>query len=573
MQGLHTLTRGASLAAGLALAVAAHAAPPPKTDAALGRTMAAAPAHGWASAIVRTDGPLTPAHLSQLAELGAGITRRLPLISSVELRVPARNLARLAALPFVVHLSYDGRVKKCDAFTVGSSGAGAAFQQYGLTGQGVTVAVVDSGISPHLDLGILTGSRVLAGVNFVPGTTDPGDYCGHGTHVAGIIAGNGAASAGPLCSQTFTGVARRANLVNVRVLDGKGQGTVGQVVAGLQWVVQNRAQYNIRVVNLSLGHPVGESDKTDPLCQAVEAAWKAGIVVVCAAGNEGRLSAANTAGAGNEGWGTAYGSINSPGNDPYVITVGATKQAVLANGAADSNRADDKIATYSSRGPSRLDLVLKPDIVAPGNRVISLTHPNQYLYSAYGSTNLVPWYVYQNVSLTNNSWSYLRLSGTSMATPVVAGAAALLLEKNPSLSPDTVKARLMLAADKWTDSQGSADPCTYGAGYLNIPAALACTVVAGQPALSPTLAEDASGNVTIVRDGTLWGKSSIWGTGSVTDLRAIWGSLSFAAGSVNTLSGSRALWGKSVWSDRACWGSTSSTASSVDLSSIALNGE
>ena len=149
------------------------------------------------------------------------------------------------------------------------------------------------------------------------------------------------------------------------MLDGNGQGSVSTVVAGIQWVVSNKAKYNIRVLNLSLGHPVGESYTTDPSCQAVEAAWKAGIVVVCAAGNEGRASATNTAGAANEGWGTAYGSITSPGNDPYVITVGATK-------SMDGNRADDKIATYSSRGPSRLDLVLKPDLVAPGNHVISL---------------------------------------------------------------------------------------------------------------------------------------------------------------------------------------------------------
>jgi serine protease AprX len=159
--------------------------------------------------------------------------------------------------------------------------------------------------------------------------------------------------------------------VNVRVLDANGGGTVSTVLSGIQWVIQNRSKDNIKVLNLSLGHPVGESYTTDPICQAVEAAWRAGIVVVCAAGNSGRMDAVEDQ-PDNEGWGTAYGSIQCPGNDPYVITVGATK-------SMDGKRADDKIATYSSRGPSRLDLICKPDLVAPGNKVVSLDVNNSTL--------------------------------------------------------------------------------------------------------------------------------------------------------------------------------------------------
>ena len=327
-------------------------------------------------------------------------------------------------------------VKKCDEFTVAASGAGAAYQQYGLTGAGVTVAVVDSGVRSNADLKTpaTVKSRLIASQNFVPSDTSTDDLCGHGTHIAGIIAGNGAASTGSQYTHTYYGIARQANLVSARVLDANGSGSVSTVLAGLQWVVQNRSQYNIRVLNLSLGHPVGESYTTDPLCQAVEAAYRAGIVVVCAAGNNGRASAQNVTGAPNEGWGTAYGSIQSPGNDPYVITVGATK-------SMDGSRAHDKIATYSSRGPSRLDLVLKPDIIAPGNKVISTYSYGSTLFNYnVANNNSLPIQTYSKTSWNGYSTDYFRLSGTSMASPVVAGAAALLLQASPSLSPDTVKA-------------------------------------------------------------------------------------------------------------------------------------
>ena len=155
------------------------------------------------------------------------------------------------------------------------------------------------------------------------------------------------------------------------------------MLAGIQWVIQNQATDNIRVLNLSLGHPVCDTYTNDPLCQAVEAAWQAGIVVVCAAGNEGRLNTANTVGTDNEGWGTSYGSVQSPANDPYVITVGAMKQA-------DSKRADDKVATYSSRGPTLGDATLKPDLVAPGNKVISLDVKGSTLDTAFNGSNRIP---------------------------------------------------------------------------------------------------------------------------------------------------------------------------------------
>jgi len=636
-----------------ALAAPAGQASSPKADTPVSRMLVGKAQTGTVSVIFKTTAPLTSAQESQMTALGAVIVRRLPIIQSVTVRLPERNLARLAALPFAAHLSLDGKVEKSDEFTVGSSEANLAFAAssnssqdgddnngntaYQLTGKGVTIAVVDSGIAPVADLKgasplpllNMGGNRLLPGTDFVgkpapppppaPGTPappplNPADPCGHGTHVAGIIAGNGTKSSTSNSFRHFFGIAPQANLVSVRVLDQNGCSTVSTVLAGLQWVMLHKNDNQaapIRVVNLSLGHPVGESYTTDPICQAVEALYKSGVVVVCAAGNEGRVNGTlNTPGLDNEGWGTNYGSIQSPGNDPYVITVGATKNM-------DGNRADDKIATYSSRGPSRLDLVMKPDIIAAGNKVISLDAGSSALNNYAGGSNDIPQSLYQYVDKTTAvSKDYFQLSGTSMASPVVAGAAALLLQANPNLSPDTIKARLMLSADKWFAPDGTADPLTYGAGYLNIPAALASTVVAQGPAASPALIANSDGSVSVDLSRAQWStagidpsraqwSTSLWGTG-VVDLRALWGSraqwsttsidlsraqwstnvtfiasraqwsttaglaASRAQWSTSTIGASQALWGSSVWGDRAQW-STSTTA--VDLNSAAITGE
>ncbi len=553
-----------------------------KSDRFLIEQAAKHPQHGWTHVIVRFAGTPTSAQKAQLKALKAGIYRNLEFIHSAALAVPARNLPALAALPFVQRISADLDVKKSDEFIVESSGAAMAANQYGVTGKSVTVAVLDSGVRTCQDM---PGSTVIGAVTFVPPppgqTAATNDSCGHGTHVAGIIAGSGFGSSDSYTFRHFKGVAPGVKIVNVRVLDDKGQGTVSQVISGIQWCVQQKTAasqpYNIRAINLSLGHPVGESYTTDPLCQAVEAAWKAGIVVVCAAGNEGRITPGTTVGASNEGYGTNYGSIQSPGNDPYVITVGAMKSTDMvfaANGSWTHNRNNDHVSTYSSRGPSRLDLVLKPDILAPGNKVISLHANNTLLTNQYAATNTMPPKAY-TTNLTAPTNKYYVLSGSSMAAPVVTGAVALMLDKDRSLTPDIIKARLMLSADKWADPAGNADPCTYGAGYLNIPAAMASTAKPNQAATSPSLSEDANGNVYLNMDRAVWGtdvngQRAVWGVTSVNDLRAVWGTRAIWGSSLNVLDASRALWGQSVWSDRAVWGTSTST---VDLSSTAINGE
>ena len=191
----------------------------------------------------------------------------------------------------------------------------------------------------------------------MPGDSRTGDYYGHGTHVAGILAGDGGKSTGLFYSRTFLGVAPETRLVNLRVLDSEGKSSDSAVIAAISRAIELKNRFDIRVINLSLGRPIFESYEKDPLCQAVEKAWKAGIVVVVAAGNEGRNNAYGTSG---------YGMIMSPANDPYVITVGAMRDMSTVN------RSDDQIATYSSKGPAIIDHVVKPDLVAPGNQVISL---------------------------------------------------------------------------------------------------------------------------------------------------------------------------------------------------------
>ena len=225
--------------------------------------------------------------------------------------------------------------------------------------------------------------------SFVSGTWSATDQYGHGTHIAGLIAGDGASSKGSKYSRTFEGIAPGANLINLRVLDQNGAGTDSAVIAAIAQAITLKGLFNIRVINLSLGRPVYESYKLDPVCQAVEAAWKNGIVVVVAAGNDGRYQPTN-----------GYATINSPGNDPYVLTVGAMKPM------GTPTRNDDLIASYSSKGPTAIDHIVKPDLVAPGNLLVSLEAPGSTLYNEYPG-NRVPYSYYVNGGSSASSSSLL----------------------------------------------------------------------------------------------------------------------------------------------------------------------
>jgi serine protease AprX len=289
--------------------------------------------------------------------------------------------------------------------TLGTSG----LWQVGDNGQGVGVAVIDTGVDGNLpDFNDGSGhSRVIATAVTNNAAKTVLDTYGHGTDVAGIIAGNGGnrAPSDRLHGQ-YVGVAPGANLIAIKAADDRGSATVLNVIYGLQFAIDHQREYNIRVVNLSLDAATPQSYKTDPLDAAVEAAWMHGIVVVAAAGNQGDDQAA-----------VQY----APANDPYVITVGATDE----NGTP--NPLDDTIAGWSSRGVTQ-DGFHKPDVYAPGAHIVSVLAPGSY-FANECPTCLI-------------GGEYIRTSGTSMATPMISGLVADLLQVHPGLTPDQVKGAL-----------------------------------------------------------------------------------------------------------------------------------
>jgi serine protease AprX len=258
------------------------------------------------------------AQTSRLQGLGGRVGRNLSLVKGVALTIPVSALPALEAEGDVVSIGLDHPLQVTDDLTNGATSVATAWND-GYTGAGVGVAVIDSGINdshPDLKNSAQTASRVVYHGDFTgtANTNSAGakyDLYGHGTHVAGIIGGNGYLSGGQ-----YEGVAPGVNLIDLRALDLNGAGTDSTVIAAIQEAITLKSTYNIRVINLSLGRGISVGYSSDPLCQAVESAWKAGIVVVVAAGNYGRLSVN-----GSDGFGT----ITAPGNDPYVLTVGATK--------------------------------------------------------------------------------------------------------------------------------------------------------------------------------------------------------------------------------------------------------
>jgi serine protease AprX len=570
--------------------------------------------------------------------LGGAVISEFPRIRAGVYQLPSSALTALGEDQDLKFISADRKIrKKSDVKAPVNSAIKAApaaavinapYAWYaGYLGRGIGVAVVDSGINQDDDLGIYLNAPVYTEdfTGLMPARSGKNssklggygpDWYGHGQHIAGIIGSNGKSSLCSNCTQSFLGIAPAASLINLKVLNANGVGSDSSVMAAIDRAIALKNSYNIRVMNLSLGRPVYESYTQDPLCQAVEAAWQAGIVVVVSAGNNGRDSSL-----GNDG----YGTINAPGNDPYVITVGAMKDMGTADGA------DDFIASYSSKGPTAIDHIVKPDVVAPGNLIVSLLAQNGTLaldnpenitaIAAYqsnaprvGSIPVQP--DYDATAETQPpavkvgagySKRYYTMSGTSMAAAVVSGAVADLLQATPGLTPDQVKMLLMQTASKtFPTSSTVVDPVTaqsytsyydiftVGAGYVDLMAALrsADQVPTGVTAISPTAVYDStSGEVELSFDSTsvfsdkaMWGAGStsankaMWGAGSTSANKAMWGASSMWSNSV--LNGNKAMWGASsvwgasvdsaekamwgasaIWTNKAMWGASSMTVS------------
>src|SRR4030095_10036959 len=311
--------------------------------------------------------------------------------------------------------------------------------------------VLDSGIDlDHTSFNDSTeNSRTIVSQDFTDeGRTD--DPYGHGTHVASIAAGNGRVAYGE-----YIGIASNANIINLRVLNSEGVGSTSWVLSALDWLASNREAYNIRVVNMSLGMAAVDSYLNDPICQAVRSLVNSGVVVVAASGNNG-----------TDGNGTkVYGHIHSPGIEPSAITVGAS------NSFGTDGRSDDGVTSYSSRGPTRgswtddqgvrpFDNLIKPDLVAPGNKLVAAEARQNLLVTEHPQLDA-------GVSLVDNR-KMMYLNGSSMATPAGEAAAPLMLQANPTLTPNLVKALLMYSAQPLAGF----NMLEQGAGEINIEGAV-----------------------------------------------------------------------------------------------------
>jgi serine protease AprX len=451
---------------------------------------------------------------SEVTKLGGKLGRRLGFINGQVAEIPNKKLRNLADHPAVARIIWNrpvgGEMNRV-AVTVG---ARLVQDSLGYTGAGIGVAVIDSGVTTwHDDLTYngtssavrtANGQRVAAFVDFVNGLTTPYDDNGHGTHVAGIVAGNGYDTHG-----TRAGIAPSAHLVGLKVLDRQGRGVISDVIAALDWAVTNKALYNIRVINLSVGAAVTESYNTDLLTLAAKRAVDAGIVVVTAAGNLGKNAQGQT----------QYGGITAPGNAPWVLTVGASSHEGTVT------RVDDKMGSYSSRGPSAFDFQAKPDLVAPGTGVVSLSDPTSLMYLTK-ATYLLKGTVLQVTK------PYLSLTGTSMSSPVVAGSVALMLQANPNLTPNLVKAILQYTAQ---EHEGY-NALTQGAGFLNTKGAvdLARFFKTAQPGQRYPSAKP-------------WSKKLLWGShrvskGVINPNASAW-TLGVVWGATKDVTGSNLTWG------------------------------
>ncbi len=441
------------------------------------------------------------------------------------------ELLAMSSREEVGRVSYDLQVQSTGEVWDGSMEVLGADQVWagskkvpGYTGAGVTVAVIDSGVDGgHVDF---QRSRLKTRVTEQTFVKRFGDDFGHGTHVAGIIAGNGK-HLSRLVEQDENpaiGVAPKAKILSLRVLDQNGKGYASDVIAAIAYATLFKDWYGVRVINMSLGGPVTQSYEFDPLALACRLAVEMGVTVVCSAGNSGSSDGEKV-----------FGSISTPGNSPWVITVGAT------NSQSTTRRPDDTIAKFSSRGPTAVDGLLKPDLVAPGVGIVA----PQPMGPDFINENYPVKYELRDGSGEH----YMVLNGTSMSAPMVSGTLALMYQANPGLTPNMAKAVLMYTAEKMTEPS----VLEQGSGLLNTEAAvrMALALTAGQKLLSvgefqldasdPHEARGMLEPVSYIgNEKVYWGASFIYGRS------VVWGAGSILADEI--------LWGNGrIWSDTILW--------------------
>jgi serine protease AprX len=435
-------------------------------------------------------------------QVGGQVGRHLEVIDGFTALVPAGQVERLSAGSSVASVTRNEPVQMQAAAYTPTTDAGSlynttlatgaqAYWKAGYTGKGIDVAVIDTGTAPVP--GLATSGKLVNGPDLSFESQAKNlrylDTYGHGTHMAGIIAGRAdAAISGRYAGDTtnFLGMAPDARIVSVKVADAMGAADVSQIIAAIDWVVQNKTTngLNIRVLNLSFGTNTTNPYTIDPLCHAVEAAWKKGITVISATGNAGYYMTPGGPG------------LTSPARDPYVISVGAT------DNKKTTATTDDTVASFSSSGVVGTGGTKNPDLVAPGKSIISLAVPGSFIDQTYGAAGAV-------------TGGYMRGSGTSQATAVVSGAAALVLQQHPTWTNNQVKALLSTTARKL--SAGTMTSAVQGQGTLDLAKALSVTSVAAAYSYTSSTGtatlESARGTAHLVDNGlTLSGEQDIFAT-------------------------------------------------------------
>jgi serine protease AprX len=447
-----------------------------------------------------------------------GLRIRKVLETGAVLEVPAGALEAVANDGEVDQLSSNHLVEAHMAVTNQTIGADVV-QQGGwapgiaaFTGAGVGVAVIDSGVANMPEL----RGRIIASRDFTDDRGPGLDQFGHGTHVAGIIAAGGVNR-----FDETRGVAPGANIISLKVLDAQGKGTAADVIQAIDWARHNRRRYNIRVINLSLGGAVTQGWRDDPICQAVERAYRDGMIVVVSAGNFGKTSDGRP----------IAGGITTPGISPFAITAGAldTKGTPW--------RSDDEVASFSSKGPTLFDRLMKPDLAAPGRKILGLAAPGSTIVREH-----------PELVIGSGRQARLQLSGTSMAAAVVTGSAALILDRQSRLGPLPIRVLLQYSAEF-----SGAGVLAGGTGNLNVLAALSMP----NPAQAPSIAGETQKPSRLVfaarptfvsstGENILWGSAEniLWGSAE----NILWGNAE------NILWGSadNILWGSA---DNILWGS------------------